>query len=93
MSFRSQSRQFVGILKGERIYEHENENANAQHLAVLRDAGWLDADKCICGRRWYFRSYRNREDQRIILRDYKTNKTRAVAKATAFSYFITLKNS
>ena len=36
------------IRKGERIYEHENENAIAQPSAVLRDAGWPGADKCIC---------------------------------------------
>ena len=32
------------IRKGERIYEHENENANVKYLALLRDVGWLDAD-------------------------------------------------
>ena len=39
--------------KEERIYEHENENANAQPSAVLRDAGWLDADNGVCGTNQY----------------------------------------
>ena len=37
------------IRKGERIYEHENENANVKYLALLRDAGWFDADNGVCG--------------------------------------------
>ena len=36
------------IRKGERIYEHENENAHAQPSAVLRDVGGLNADNGVC---------------------------------------------
>ena len=38
------------IRKGERIYEHKNENANTQPFVVLRDAGRLDAGNGGCRR-------------------------------------------
>lgn len=37
-----------------KLYEHKNENANAQLSAVLRDADWLIADNGVCEKQGYY---------------------------------------